>query len=366
MTQTTEQHDGTRPVSGAEAPAPSGGAADSFGINSAHYVRPARLERPMTAALRAGILTVGVAGVTGLSVLTGHTLGYGLRASVMFALPLGFGVGFLFAMLLILLPARRFAVQLSEFAARVQRVGSSDREGGFDDLLYLEDDHDLAPIARSVHAALSTAHADRLEAARLRREIEHRVSAQTRLNTAQLTKLSTTDELTGLLNRRGFESMIATMFNDCAAGGPELAVVAIDLDHFKRLNDTCGHDKGDLALKAAGELMKAGTREGDAAARVGGDELFLLLRGVKGDKSVSIAGRLADLFSRHPSAKGLPWPTMSMGIALARGHRARSPEHLLQLADAALYAGKQAGRARCVVYDPTQNPHALNPRAQAA
>lgn len=336
-------------------------ATSSFAAGSARYRRPARLERPMTASLRACMLTVGVAGATGLSVLTGHALGFGLRASVMFALPLGFFVGFLFALLLILLPARRFAAQLHEFAQRVERVSDADREGGFDDLLYLEDDHDLAPIARSVHTALSSAHADRLEAARLRREIDHRVTAATRVNTAQLTKLSTTDELTGLLNRRGFESTIAAMFNNCAAGGQELAVVAIDLDHFKRLNDTCGHDKGDLALRAAGELMKAGTREGDAAARVGGDELFLLLRGVKGDKSVAIAGRLADLFSRHPSSKGLPWPTMSMGIALARAHKARSPEHLLQLADAALYAGKQAGRARCVVYDPDVNPLALNP-----
>lgn len=316
-----------------------------------------RLERPMTAPLRAALLTLGVTGTTGLCVLTGHALGLNTRMSVMFALPLGVVVGYLFALLLILLPARRFAAHLHEFAARVARVSRADRDNGFDELLDIEDDHELKEIARGVHEALSSAHRDRLEAARLRRDIDAQVVAKTRVNTAQLTRLSTTDELTGLLNRRGFERTIADMFSDCTGGGPELAVIAIDLDHFKRLNDTCGHEKGDLALKAAGELMKAGIRPEDGAARVGGDELFMLLRGVKGEKAVAIAGRLADLFSRHASAKGLPWPTMSMGVALARAHGARSPEHLLQMADSALYEGKHAGRGRCIVYEPGLNPH---------
>lgn len=317
---------------------------------------PERLRSPVTPAVRAGLLTIGVAGVTGLSVLTGHALGYGLRASVLFALPLGVVVGSLFALILILMPAWAMRRHLRDWARRVERVASADRDSAFDELLDLESDHDLAEIARAVHHALAAAHADRLEAARLRREMDARVQSQVRVNTAQLTRLSTTDELTGLLNRRGFEQAIAAMFTDCANGGPEFALVAIDLDHFKKLNDTCGHDKGDLALKAAGELMKAGIRELDAAARVGGDELFLLLRGIKSDAAVRIAGRLADLFSRHAHSKGLPWPTMSMGVALARRHRARSPEHLMQLADVALYHGKKSGRARCIVFDDSLNP----------
>lgn len=315
-----------------------------------------RLERPMTAPARAAILTIGIAGVTGLSVLTGHALGLSPRASVILAVPLGVAVGFLFALLLILLPARRFAAHLREFSRRIERVSTAERAGGFDELLHLDDDHELTAIARAVHAALSTAHADRLEAARLRRDLDARVEAQTRVNTAQLTRLTTTDELTGLVNRRGFERLLSLMFAQASEGGPELALVAIDLDHFKRLNDSCGHDKGDLALKAAGELMRAGIRPDDAACRVGGDELFLLLRNAKEEQAVAICGRLADLFSRHPSAKGLPWPTMSMGLAFAKRHRARSPEHLLQMADAALYSSKRAGRARCVVYDPHTNP----------
>ncbi|MFM9957314.1 MAG: GGDEF domain-containing protein [Phycisphaerales bacterium] len=315
-----------------------------------------RLERPMTAPARAAMLTIGIAGATGLSVLTGHAMGWSPRASVIMAVPLGVVVGFLFALLLILMPARRFASHLREFARRIERVSKPEREGGFDDLLHLDDDHELTTIARAVHEALSTAHADRLEAARLRRDMEARVEAQTRVNTAQLARLSTTDELTGLINRRGFERLLSLMFAQAFDGGPELALIAIDLDHFKRLNDTHGHDKGDLALKAAGELMKAGIRPEDAAARVGGDELFLLLRSANEQQVLGIAGRLADLFSRHPSAKGLAWPTMSMGVAFAKRHQARSPEHLLQMADAALYAGKRAGRARCVVYDPRTNP----------
>lgn len=309
-----------------------------------------RLRPSVTPVSRAIMLTVGVAATTGLSVLTGHALGYQLRASVLFALPLGVVVGVLFAVLLILRPARAQARHLTEMASRIDRVAKFDRSAGFDDLICLEDEHELMVIARAVHTALATAHADRLEAARLRREMDARVEQQTRANTAQLARLSTTDELTGLVNRRGLDQFLRAAYSAMADGGPEFALVAIDLDHFKRLNDTCGHEKGDLALQAAAEIMEAGIRAGDLAARAGGDELFLVLRAIKPEQAIVIASRIADLYSRHPEGNGLPWPTMSMGVAMARRHRARSPEHLRQLADAALYHGKRAGRSRCVMY----------------
>lgn len=314
-----------------------------------------RLPRSMSPSVLAALLTTGVAAVTGLSVLTGHAMGLQPRASVIFALPVGMVVGYLLALVLILIPARTQRRHVRELSDRIARVAQLGRRGGFDELLHLESRHELEELARSVHEALSAAHADRLEAARLRREMDARVDQATRANTAQLAKLSSTDELTGLLNRRGFEATLSGMYSHMAEGGPELAVIAIDLDHFKRLNDTYGHDKGDIALKAAGELMRAGIRPGDVAARVGGDELFLLLRGVKAEQALRMASRLSDLYSRHHHSKGLAWPTMSVGIALARLHRARSPEHLLKMADTALYFGKRAGRSRCTLYDPAMN-----------
>lgn len=315
-----------------------------------------RITAPMGATIRAVLLTVGVAAATGLCVLTGKALGMHERGAVLFAIPVGAVVGFLFSLILILMPSWASRRHHEEMAQRIARVAKVAREGGFDELLEIDDEHELRLVANTVHEALKTAHADRLEAARLRRDMEARIERRTKANTAHLAKLSTTDELTGLLNRRGLDNALEAFFLDRHDCREDLAMVAIDLDHFKRLNDTCGHDKGDLALKAAGELMNASIRSGDAAARAGGDELFLLLRGVTPEGALQAASRLADNYARHPDAAGLPWPTMSIGIALAKRHKAQSPQHLKQLADVALYAGKRSGRAQCVMYDPGMNP----------
>ncbi|MBL8745935.1 MAG: GGDEF domain-containing protein [Phycisphaerae bacterium] len=304
---------------------------------------------------RAVVLIVGVAACTGATVITGETLGFPLRQSVILSLPAGAAVGFLFALLLVLMPEWRAAADrrwLVECLADVSRV---DREQRFSALLAHGEDHELHELAKAIHAAMLSAHRDRLEAAGLRRELDARVHRRTKAAVAELHRLSNTDELTQLRNRRGFEGAFAGLFDLAAATGEELALLAIDLDHFKQLNDACGHQVGDSALRAAGEVMLTQLREGDLAGRIGGDEFVIALRGTGAPQAHAVARRLIDLYSRCPAALGVAsqWPTFSIGIACAGEHRAEGPEHLRRMADQALYAAKRAGRAEAMVYSPS-------------
>jgi diguanylate cyclase (GGDEF)-like protein len=178
------------------------------------------------------------------------------------------------------------------------------------------------------------------------------VEREARKHIAHLTTLSMTDELTGLANRRGFEQGLTKMVDRATREHAEIALLAIDLDNFKRLNDTCGHQKGDEALSIAGDLLQAHVRERDLAGRMGGDELFIALYGVDGRSAEAVAGRLIRLFASHPTAcqPNVPWPSMSIGIALLREDQCQDARELRLYADQALYASKRAGRARASRY----------------
>lgn len=303
---------------------------------------------------RAVVLIVGVAACTGVAIITGETMGFPLRQSVILSMPAGAVVGFLFALLLVLMPEWRAAADRRWLVECLADVSKVDREQKFSALLAHGEDHELHELAKAIHGAMLSAHRDRLEAAGLRRELDARVQRRTKAAVAELHRLSTTDELTQLLNRRGFDGAFSGLFDLSAATGDELALLAIDLDHFKQLNDACGHDVGDSALRAAGEVMLTQLRDGDLAGRIGGDEFVIALRGTGAAQAHAVARRLIELFARSPAALGLasPWPTFSIGIACAGEHRAESPEHLRRMADQALYAAKRAGRAEAVLYSP--------------
>lgn len=306
-----------------------------------------RLRPHLGAATRAIVLTLGVAGVTGLATISGASMGYDIRRAVMYALPAGVVVGWMFALLIILFPEWRAQRDRRRMIARIEAVAHADREAAFDTLLDVHPSHELAELSHTIHRAILSAHIQRLEAARMRREVSSLVEKETRRKYAHLATLSFTDELTGLANRRGFDRGLVRMVERAKAQGDEIALLAIDLDHFKELNDTCGHAKGDEALAIAGDLIQAHTREGDLAGRVGGDELLVALRGVDETSARRIAERLIQLYGSHPAgATAVPWPTMSIGIAMLRVDGAESAAELRRFADQALYASKRAGRRR--------------------
>lgn len=308
----------------------------------------ARLHPRLGALTRAAILALAVAGVTGLATISGATLGYGLRNAVIVALPAGVITGSLFALLIILFPEWRAQRDRRGMIQRIEAVAQADREAAFDTLLDVHPSHELAELSQAIHKAMLSAHIQRLEAARMRREVHALVERETRRKYAHLAILSYTDELTGLANRRGFERGLARMVERAKQGRDEIALLAIDLDNFKTLNDTCGHNKGDEALAVVGDLLQAHTREGDLAGRVGGDELFVALYNVDEHSAMRIAERLIALFASHPAGATplIPWPSLSIGIALLQQDRASTADQLRQFADKALYASKRAGRRR--------------------
>ncbi len=171
------------------------------------------------------------------------------------------------------------------------------------------------------------------------------------------------DPLTGLYNRRYLEEAYRQAEANAARAGRPLAVVLIDVDHFKRYNDTFGHEAGDLVLHNLGALLKASVREGDTACRFGGEEFALLLPGASLADGVVRAEELRRTIAAELQltldGRMLDRVTASFGVA-AYPEAGRSLRALVRAADEALYAAKAAGRDRVVVAS-SETPGELDP-----
>lgn len=164
-------------------------------------------------------------------------------------------------------------------------------------------------------------------------------------------QLSLNDGLTGLYNRAWLNEMLPKLATRARQSGNPLSIVMIDLDHFKRFNDTHGHIAGDAALSAAAGVIRESLRPSDFAVRYGGEELMAVLP----DTPIALAGMVAERLAERlrttmvfpDMRRPLPHITGSFGVAsLAPG----GDEHaLMEAADAALYRAKQAGRDRVSV-----------------
>jgi len=166
----------------------------------------------------------------------------------------------------------------------------------------------------------------------------------------QQRQLAVRDGLTGLYNRRAFsELLVAAIANEDRRAGGSLGLVILDLDHFKKLNDTYGHPAGDAALRSLARLLDQHLRKGDQAARYGGEEFVVILPGSDAEHSCGAAERLRSALEKHRFVfEGARIPlSASLGVAVWPGD-GREPEPLLAAADRALYAAKQAGRNRVV------------------
>jgi len=157
-----------------------------------------------------------------------------------------------------------------------------------------------------------------------------------------------TDPLTGCLNRRALETRLKSDWRHAKRRNTQIAVVAIDLDHFKQINDTRGHPVGDTVLQQLAGIMKATARDTDAVARFGGDEFVILLPDTGWQGALTFAERLrrrVDDYTFGPPGSAMTL-TVSVGVALARGTDQIAPEELLKEADRSLYKAKQQGRNR--------------------
>lgn len=156
------------------------------------------------------------------------------------------------------------------------------------------------------------------------------------------------DPLTGCMNRRSLESRLRVDLRHARRRASTVAVAAIDLDHFKEINDSRGHPVGDIVLQQLAGLMKQTARDTDAVARFGGDEFVIILPDTGWQGALTFAERLrrrVDDYNFGPP--GTPMSiTISVGVALGRGNDPISTDMLLKEADTALYKAKVAGRNR--------------------
>jgi diguanylate cyclase (GGDEF)-like protein len=188
--------------------------------------------------------------------------------------------------------------------------------------------------------------------------VGERSRAMDRLEQAlyELREQAITDPLTGLFNRRYLREFLQREWIRSKRRESSLAVIMIDLDYFKRINDAFGHEAGDLVLAEIAALLKTQIRGSDIACRYGGEEFALVLPDVtlegvqRRAEAIRAAVMRLDLKYRD---KPLGRITASLGIALFPEH-AEDPDSLLRASDEALYEAKSAGRDRIVISPPRQ------------
>jgi diguanylate cyclase (GGDEF)-like protein len=166
----------------------------------------------------------------------------------------------------------------------------------------------------------------------------------------QLATIVVTDPLSGCLNRRGFEQQFRRELARAARGQTRLALLAIDLDHFKQVNDTFGHLVGDQVIAESGELLRATARTGDVVARTGGEEFLVLAPATTIDGAEHLAARIVEAFRHKPFAEPQARVTVSVGVVSDAVPSEGIAEDLRARADEALYAAKRSGRNRVVVW----------------
>ena len=169
----------------------------------------------------------------------------------------------------------------------------------------------------------------------------------------ELMKYAFYDSLTELPNRRLFEDRLKQARNMAGRSKKDIALVALDLDNFKQINDTHGHDIGDFLLQEIALRLLQSIRSIDTAARLGGDEFMVILTDVKDQGEVhEVIKRMFDTLTRPTVLNGLEvTPGVSIGITFAEG--LEQPESIIKQADIALYQAKNSGRNRiCFYTDP--------------
>ena len=238
--------------------------------------------------------------------------------------------------------------------SRVAEVIAAGPEINYDSVLLHHDGHELPVefIVRTMHFQGETLRMT------IVRDIRDRVAAQARIE-----HLAHHDALTGLPNRLAFDSRAQALLAQARERDETLALLFVDLDHFKRVNDSLGHPVGDMLLQTVAERITAtlraqgGTPEqgrgADLVARFGGDEFVLLLAGNPTREAVqAVAAKLLAAVAAPLEVQGASISvTPSIGVALYPAHGS-TPAELIKHADTAMYHAKQHGRAHCAFFEP--------------
>ena len=168
-----------------------------------------------------------------------------------------------------------------------------------------------------------------------------------RIANAHLDQLARLDSLSGLSNRRGFDAKLDEEWSASAKSRDPLALMMIDVDHFKAVNDRYGHVAGDMCLRTVADALACSVREATLVARYGGEEFALLFAATTLDRALDIAERLratVEQLSLTHQAAPLGRVTVSIGVAALCARMDQSAAVLIEAADAALYGAKRRGR----------------------
>jgi diguanylate cyclase (GGDEF)-like protein len=264
--------------------------------------------------------------------------------------------------------AGRIAGPVMDIAEAARRIAQGERDAV---IPRSEGNDELAILARSMGSMVDSLTRREQDLQRLATTLEQRVVERTaelsQLN-ERLEELSTTDGLTGVANRRHFDTVLNREWRQAARYGLPLSVIMIDIDHFKGYNDAYGHQQGDDCLRQVATTLEAGvTRAGDLVARYGGEEFAAILSHMTEGEAVHAAEKLRAsveaLRIPHRSSSVADHVTISLGVATMVPDRDQEPSMLLAEADHALYAAKEGGRNRVAeaTEDDAESPLILTP-----
>jgi len=189
-----------------------------------------------------------------------------------------------------------------------------------------------------------------------------RANARLEAANRRLEELATTDDLTGLWNRRYFLDMLGRECRRTARTGADLALAMIDIDRFKRINDAHGHPFGDRVLREVAAIMQHECRAVDLVVRYGGEEFMILMPDTSAEEAFSAAERIRRRIAETPVSDGLRTVTDTVSVGVSSLGGGVDPTSLLRHVDEALYAAKEAGRNRAMVW----TPNGIRPAQEAA
>jgi diguanylate cyclase (GGDEF)-like protein len=253
----------------------------------------------------------------------------------------------LIAIVITLLLTRRLIAPIRQLMRAARAVGA----GKLDVYVPVSSSDELGLLTHTFNHMTHRLFESQAEVATYQRTLEEKVALRTKeleIATAQAYKLAQHDILTGLPNRALLNQRLRQIIAQAARDGHQVACLFLDFDHFKRINDTLGHDAGDQLLQAVAQRLTSAVRESDTVARLGGDEFVIILPDLDPDKAtfeiMNVITRVRESFLA-PFRLGDQTPTLTCSIGVSvYPIDAADPSAIIKQADTAMYAAKDAGR----------------------